>query len=237
MKNRVFVNFIVISLFSFSLPLYAQVKVTNHDDYFSGGSGGAPDEGNIIKIGFTHIFDGELPFYYERRINNNLTVQAAAGVTFYNFFGDFTNLLNSANLTDNPPPATYSLGYTLKLGIRYYPTSEAPEGFYLSPEIRYKVYNYSYNNVTTGYDSLGNPMTGNLTGRASYFDFVGTAGYQFISQFNMVYDVYAGFGGRVRNVDVINETTDAFGNSSFYFTKQSGLVPFFTIGVTVGVAF
>ena len=232
MKKCLIVSLLIISAIFISFNLHAQVKISNHDDYFSGGSGGGGDEQNVIKIGFFHLFDGEFPVFYERRINNHITVQGGAGVTFFDaimLIGDAVNNVNSG--PDGTPPG-FSLGYTLKLGARYYPAGEAPEGFYLSPELRYKIYNYSYSNLM---DS--NYSTSTFNGKASYFDFLGLLGYQFIAENNMAIDMYAGFGGRVRNRDLLNEGTSPTGANYYFFAKQSDLVPYVSVGFTIGFAF
>ncbi len=131
---------------------------------------------NVVKIAPLSFIIGKIPVYYERRINDFISVQAGLGLTSKHYFNDilysdgegptdnFYKSLkwNDANTTenfaDNSPYGgdgrKYNLGYTFSVEPRvYFDTDEGLDGFFLGIGYTKSRFNYSSkavaNNVST----------------------------------------------------------------------------------------
>ena len=223
-----------------------QVQVANHDDYFKGGANTNSEE-NVIKFGLFHLFCGELPFFYERRINDKISVEACAGVTLRYMIQDFINEIQTDSTAVKSESGfdaiTYKLGYVLKADLRYYPKGEMPEGFYISPQIRYKVYNISYNNILLSPQSNINYVEGsNYPSYMKYLDIMAVGGYQVIAADGPItWDFYAGIGLRSRSYEqpTAHSYTTALNYTAQYYTfaPKTDAVLYIPFGVLIGVAF
>lgn len=132
-------------------------------------------ETNIIKIAPLSFLSGSIPFYYERSINDFLSVQVGAGVTTRNYLKEWINngefgksdenqdeiKWNGANqYNDNMNPANdftnrkSSIGYTVSVEPRIYFDNEGIGGSFVSIGYSLSKYKTSSRQIQTGISDL-----------------------------------------------------------------------------------
>ncbi len=150
----------------------------------------------LMKFNIYTEFIGDVPVYIEKQITNNISIEAAPGVTFINLMYDI--IQPSSNTNNNillalpyNSDAKDGIGYSFKVDARYYPgEDDMMEGIYVSPEIGYRHYVVDYPNsgATGGYDD----------GYTNVTDFKFIFGYQSDQWVEGVYvDYYLGIGVRL----------------------------------------
>ena len=247
MKNIFMLIAVLAAMIAMPLNGTSQVQVNNHDDYFKGGAS-TNSEANVIKLGLFHFWCGEGPLFYERKINDKLSVEGCAGITFNYLMRDLVNDVDNSPFLVNDETGidaiTYSPGYVLKADLRFYPGGEMPEGWYVSPQLRYKVYNITYKNIltspqssTTYYGSGGVDYPSYL----KYFDIMAVGGYQVLGESGLSVDIYAGVGLRSRAYEMptLNPYTAGYGISANYYTfkPKNDAVIYIPFGLLFGFAF
>jgi len=101
-----------------------------------------------IKINFFNFARGEYALYYEARLSDAFSVEAAGGVTYIDYMYELFNLGgNNLYFGQGPKPSVkFYSGITGKLQFRWYPSryETAITGAYLAPELSYKNYKMDY---------------------------------------------------------------------------------------------
>lgn len=143
-----------------------------------------------VKFTPTQLVMGEINFGFEHRVAPHSSLEVSLGPTISEIGG--ARLLTT-DFEDLDAPAgnveTMSqMGYFASLGYRFYPLSyaKAPRGLYLSPEIKYRVYNVSYRDVMENLSDENGAVTETM------FRFI--LGYHFWPGRRFSMDVYFGFG-------------------------------------------
>lgn len=117
------------------------------------------DDGkNSLTMGIASMFNGYIPFYYERTLLPMLTVQVGAGITFRSYLNDFGMLLyddgnntdffkgaNRSDISDRYYSYKYrktSLGQYFSIAPKVYFRESALNGAYIGPMLEYKNFRY-----------------------------------------------------------------------------------------------
>jgi hypothetical protein len=125
-------------------------------------------EDNVVKISPLGFITGTYPIYFERRINDFLTVQVGAGVTGKNYlrgaiqkqndglsfkypWGENSQITDDAERLYNFDYRKPTLGYMFSIQPRLYFDSEAPDGSFLA--VSYDYYNYNFSIPGLEYNS------------------------------------------------------------------------------------
>ena len=185
-----------------------------------------------VKFTPTQLIFGELNFAFEHRITPHSSLELSAGPTISELGG--VQLITSTNNNNVYAERQSDIGYFVSLGYRFYPLNYAgaPRGLYISPEIKYRVYNILYidNNV--------NPLS-DKKGTTSQAMFRFNVGYQFWPGKKFALDVFTGIGlGKVnQSVPIINYIYNSDGSSTPYWDTQnvSRASVNATIGVKIGI--
>lgn len=152
-----------------SVPGFGQEKDGNDYDsgekhitgtdysYYKKKRGGGMDEeilpqANAVKAGLTSWITGVIPFYYERRVTPWLGLQFGLGLTTRDFTADVVNDL-IFSFSNNPERYNNygfygqegrksSVGAYVSFQPKFYPKSRALRGFYVSPLVEYKRFDF-----------------------------------------------------------------------------------------------
>lgn len=224
-------------------------------------SAGSNEYQNVLKWNYCLLGRGVFMINYERQIKNNFTFEFGVGMTFADFV--FTTYYEMGNLSLRGYPPTTSTsggntiekrllinpfeesvkttGFAFEVSPKYYFDKDEFEGFYLSPYLSYRKYNYAL--TVMGRDQLGQTTTNQFN--SLYYNFldIGAKGgyqYTFGTSDRMYYDFYVGFAYRNANVMTLLVTTESgfFGGSETYTTfEQSFGLPQAMLGAKIGFAF
>lgn len=164
-----------------SLAVVAQASAQRESDEYSSFA---------IKFTPSQFVMGEINFGYEQRIAPHSSLELSLGPTISEI-GAAQLLTTDLDEWDAPAGTTEhgsQLGYFVSLGYRYYPLSyaKAPRGLYLSPEVKYRVYNTSYIDNAELLDDQNGVVTQTM------FRF--NLGYHFWPGKRFSMDVFFGFG-------------------------------------------
>lgn len=219
---------------------------------------------NLFKWNYALAGRGILMFNYERHISDNFTFEMGLGITYEDFFfttyyeiGNFSKksvvlnssssngVTNSQSLLPNPfENSAKKTGFALEVSPRYYIDKDEFEGFYVSPYVSYRKYNYA---VTVDETNNNNGMysTNSRTFDNLYYSFIdigGKVGYQYYFLYNerLYYDFYFGFAYRNASVNTLMLTSNNNNgyNSDTYseYTQKFGL-PQVMMGAKLGLSF
>ena len=113
---------------------------------------GNGEEQNILKIGALYFVSGNIPLYYERKIMPWLSIQAGIGLTSRDFVADVVNwYLDNINQDEGLNPYyQYKerkplVGVYASLQPKFYVIDPALAGFWISPMVEFKQYNFKAN--------------------------------------------------------------------------------------------
>lgn len=161
MKLHLKKSFLFLILSALAFPAAAQKEITfdskpsseGHHKSFSSGEGV-----NSVSVGVLSWFNGYVPFYYERRFMDMLSVQAGAGFTMRSFGGDLSYALESFGDNDKNFSGEYMYdvaddythyqyrnakpGLYLSLAPKVYYQNECMDGMWLAPMIEYKNFRF-----------------------------------------------------------------------------------------------
>lgn len=124
-------------------------------------------EQNIIKISPTGVFVGQIPVIYERVLNDNISIQAAAGFTTKNYVrqlsnkrGNFENSIDETQYPWYNQLGSYSSDYAspiydftyrkpatgtfFSIQPKYYYNDDAPDGAYFAFSYSSSTYNFNH---------------------------------------------------------------------------------------------
>ncbi len=103
---------------------------------------------DAIKLNPFNFARGEFAVYYEHRLSDAFSVEAAAGITYIDYLYEiFDNGGDFYPPTQRPkPPVKFYSGVAGRIQARWYPSryETAITGFYLGPELSYRDYKMDY---------------------------------------------------------------------------------------------
>lgn len=143
-----------------------------------------------VKFTPTQLVMGEINFGFEHRVAPHSSLELSLGPTISEIGGArlLTTDFDDLNAPAGNVEMISQIGYFASLGYRFYPLgyAKAPRGLYLSPEIKYRVYNTSYRDVMENLSNENGVVT------EAMFRFI--LGYHFWPGKRFSMDVYFGFG-------------------------------------------
>lgn len=148
-----------------------------------------------VKLSPTQLLFGEFHLAFEHRIAPHSSFEISAGPTISEVGGSM--LITNSDLGANMQyDRQTDFGYFVGLAYRFYPLNyaQAPRGLYVSPELKYRVYNTTFRDI----NSFGlSDQKGSTTQAMFRFNI----GYQFWPGKKFALDVFTGIGiGAVNSV-------------------------------------
>jgi hypothetical protein len=182
---------------------------------------------NLIKINPLLIFNGDIPIYWERRIKDQVSVEAGLGFTHMDYVN---NIFTLSDQTGNLEVRNAKPGYSLMIAAKYYPSkfTKALDDIYFGPEIRYRKYN------TEVEDCSPTSLTGFVAEDRTLIDFKLNVGYIYYLSDRVIVDFYGGIGMRSRN---INSSTCNNSRTAMISTHINDMVPVISAGIKLGFGF
>jgi hypothetical protein len=211
---------------------------------------------NLLKWNYTLLGRGAFVLNYERHIANKFTFEFGGGITYSDFiFTTYYEIgsmyrrgytpVNSSNgssqhLLLNPfENSIKGTGFAIETSPKMYFEKDEFEGFYVSPYLAFRKYNYSVTAEDRGAFGMGN-VTRNFDLSYTHSDFGFKLGYQyyFSDIENLYYDFYFGLTYRKATVNTLMVTEDQSQYSTTHtpYTQQFGY-PAILFGAKLGLAF
>ncbi len=183
-----------------------------------------------FKLNPTMLLNGNIPVYVEFGLLGRLRLEASAGVTLRDFYGELIDgALENSFEDDGGITKQYDLGYSYGLGLRLYASSYTyqPEGVFFGLDYR----NFKYNSTIT---SCGDIKDLNIGASRVYQDLRLLIGSSYYFDENVFLEYYSGFGLRDRNVDygICNDLTNTVD-----IAKDQRTVLLVSLGLKFGVTF
>ena len=188
---------------------------------------------NVFKINPLLFFRGEIPLYYERAVSPNVSLELGVGVTLRDYLA---LSFNSDDADDFGAGTEIIPSLSYHIAVRYYFLDDLePQGLYLQPGLSHLVY---AKNILVQ-DADGTYTDQKYLDQRMYNDIRLLLGYQMLSgNSNWLFDLYGGFAYRMRDMQVVTETTDPTTRLTTYGTEQrNDVVPAGFLGVKIGLGF
>ncbi len=141
------------------------------------------DNEKVFKFDPTRLVRGEIDFGFEKKIDENTSLEFDLGPTISNLKGFSVNHYFSGNSSYQERS---SIGLFSSAALRFYPNNGVFNGFYVSPKIKYRLMNSQY------IDETG--VLPNTNASKNQFSFVFNMGTQTWKSENFSLDFYAGLG-------------------------------------------
>ncbi|HXC05279.1 MAG TPA: hypothetical protein VNZ86_11040 [Bacteroidia bacterium] len=185
----------------------------------------------ILKFDPLLIVRGDVPLFLERRLSHMFSLEAAAGVTFQDYFKQV--LINDQPLDHKDPNVSNLSGLSGKLALRIYPHGTAPGDFYFSPQVDIKNYRKDVTGIYL--NNSGNYERGVLRDQQKYMDLLAVCGTQNTLELDdYVYlDWYIGVGLRIGQED--NVTHNEQNTAVLELKSQRITTPVLRLGVKLGL--
>lgn len=218
---------------------------------------------NLIKWNYTLLGRGMFLLNYERHLANNFTLEIGAGVTYSDFifttFYEAKNDFHATTQASNSPGgafvttrvvqtlgdnSTKKFGFGAEISPRFYFDKDEFQGFYLSPYMSYRKYNYACSveeidangySTTRAFDNL----------YYTFLDLGAKVGYQYYFTYreSFYYDFYAGVAYRNAQINTVMQTDTqnnvyGYGITTTYSEyMQKMALPQFMLGAKIGYSF
>ena len=171
----------------------------------------------VLKFCPTQLVAGEFNFSYEQRIARIISLELEVGPTISQFGLNFGNQrLWRSDIWEFDPvniDAEAAIGFHVSLAPRFYPTSDDNQlkGLYLSPVFKYRVYNYTIEDVSGNLDDARSSLS------QAMFRF--NMGFQFWpGDGNFSIDMYFGVG--LSTFTIKDQYLDNYVDSNGYVQSQ-----------------
>lgn len=142
------------------------------------------DKFNLFKISVLEPFSGDISFYYERILNQNISAEIGLGFTTT----DYVNIFLEDAFDESYDDRTSLIGTSFAAGIRYYPYLAGDE-FYIAPEFKYRYYHNTYEPT-----SFGSSPAQSYKEAKSMTNLRVTIGYVYMFDSRIFIDYYASVG-------------------------------------------
>ncbi len=220
---------LLLIVFTISSGLaFAQPRVITFESEKNSSKEGKELEKNVVKVSIFELAAGDFPIYYERVLNDYFTAEVSAGVTFGDYYGSIFSDFSSSPF-DNNVDARY--GYSFSAAIRFYPIA-ALEDFYVSPELKFRKYNWSRDiedyNVNYPYEPI---ILATFDEKRSYVMPRINLGYSFFYDNNLIFDWHFGVG-----MNTPTETMYDY-NTKTVNTNKRNTRPRIHFGLKIGYVF
>jgi hypothetical protein len=193
------------------------------------------DNTKVIKFSPLSMMVGEINFGYERQLSIKGSIDLQFGPTISEIgFGNVDN--HQFNQIGVSSRHNSGLGFLIGAGYRYYPLdeTEALNRLYVSPVLKYRLYNYSIDELSGVLD----PLDGSDQQLNFYFNF----GYQLWVSNSFSLDFYTGMGIGYQEIFDGYATTiwndQMQQNENVWITERStGARYVFNMGLKVGIGY
>lgn len=251
-RKKVMRNLLVVLSVLCSLNILSQDTITtkliifdqeNIDEVTKGKNANTSLEKNALKINPLLILRGEIPIYYERALNNYLSIEAAIGMTFKDYSANFLDDIgdDGSFFGENSQEEVKS-NISYKLGLRYYTGGVVLDGFYFSVEYAKRDYtrdlsfrNTSYNSTTSSTFTTSYNFT-EETNHSEIKLIVGSQEHYYWD--NIFLDYY--IGGGIDNFTEKKIKLDQDlnnGSTSYRLETKDSMKPRFYLGIKIGFVF
>ncbi len=142
------------------------------------------DNTQVLKFAPLNMMVGEINFSYEKQTSQKGSFELGIGPTLSKIgFGVDTHIFDTPSVTENS-----GLGFFTSVAYRFYPLdeTEALNRFYVSPILKFKLLNYSYQDNNTN--------LGSVKASDNRLDFYFNFGYQVWAAKSFSLDFYGGIG-------------------------------------------
>lgn len=157
MKNILLIFLIVITLKGYNQDTVKTTLIIFDQDNINtvtNKNNDSKNQKNALKINPLLYVRGEIPIYYERALNDYLSVEAAIGMTFKDYS---TGLFDDGDSFDEKPEEKINSHVSFKLGLRYYSGGVVMDGFYFALEFAKR--DYSKELTFVHVDNIYDPQT------------------------------------------------------------------------------
>lgn len=197
---------------------------------------GFHDRKYIIKYAPLQIFFGEVPFSFEHAFSNRMSYEVTLGPSLSNFGVSADRFGFKGNKFIRAHDIT-KVGVVASAAFRFYPLAKgnAPKGFFVSPELKYRLFRLQYNEIENGAFQMGTNVR-----NMNHFIVRFNVGYQFIMRNTLAMELFAGFGFNSRsglfpaNVTGYDPGTQQY-TTTLQEKKYSEAIAHFTFGFRVGL--
>lgn len=183
------------------------------------------DRYNMFKISVLEPFSGDISFYYERIINQNISAEIGLGFTIDDYISLYFN-----DDFNNSSDRTPLIGPSFGAGLRYYPYLAGDE-FYFAPEFKYRYYHSIYENTGT-IPAISYEESKSMT------NFRITVGYLHLIDDRIFIDYYAGIGiAMIKTSEyeaIYNSNTGIY---DYAIVDRRTPKPRLTLGIKFGLTF
>lgn len=191
----------------------------------------------VLKYGLFQPFTaGEVPITFEHAFNSKISYEVTAGLTYSKV------VLGAADPNFNGgyvvSPNEHKLGFVLQAALRFYPLNrqQAPKGFFISPEIKFRQYRSEYriwDHVDYSYSHVIRPF--------NQLIFRFNVGYQFLIGNAVAMDLFGGIGlnnrwGRLPHEGSVQDPVTGEFTLNSYDANMNKIIPHATIGFRIGFA-
>ena len=189
------------------------------------------DNTRAVKFSPLQMFVGEINFSYEVQTGKKGSFEFGAGPTISNIgFGGQSHLIDPWGGKSE----SSSFGFFTSAAYKYYPLdgTEALNRFYISPMLKYRLYNFGLNDLSQNLESTA--------GNEQHVNFLLNFGYQAWVSKSFSLDFFVGMGLGMETVNsafsdaVFNITTNSY---EYKWTESSSSEAryVFTMGMKVGI--
>lgn len=183
---------------------------------------------NMFKLSLLEPFSGDISFYYERILNQNVSVEVGFGFTMY----DYLSLALVDDFSSTSSDRTSLIGSSFAAGIRYYPFLAGDE-FYFAPEFKYRYYHSTFNTVP-----FGNEPVQTFEETRSMSNFRITVGYVYLFDDRIFIDYFAGIGiAMIKTSTYVPNYDDVSGLYTYNLEEKRTPRPRLTLGIKFGLNF
>jgi hypothetical protein len=211
---------------------------------------------NSLTFGLGSFINGYNAVYYERKVLDFMSISIGGGVTYRSYMNDFGMILsNDGKQSDyfkyqdieddytNYKHRTSVLGLYVSLAPKIYFSNEVMDGFYISPAIEVKQYNFKANlaDVTAapkGYYEGVDYSTGTIPEYMHCYDATINSGGHYQLRNHLAVGWSVGFGLRHQNSERLDLGIgqDAAGNQTYinHVRDYSVTRPLFTFNFVMG---
>lgn len=181
----------------------------------------------VVKFAPVQVFFGEFAFSFEHSFKSKMSYEVSFGTTLSNLLLSPDNIPNVVIASSDT-----KLGLMISGAFRYYPLAnmESPNGFFISPELKYRFFRSEYLNSQFVKD-ISNRNLNNFIVRLNI-------GYQFIFKNKFSLDLFTGFGADIKTgiFPTSKISSETGGQADVVIGKYNSVRPAFTVGIRIGLA-
>ena len=194
MKTLLIITFTLLYSLAIAQPRVVTFESEQNEEKGTG------TEVNVLKVSLFELASGDFPFYYERVLTNKISAEVSAGVTFGDYYG---SIFSNSEISPLESSVDAKYGFSLSAGLRFYPI-EALEDFYISPEFKFRKYNWSREIDYFSDSPNGGVIYETIDESRTYAMPRITLGYSYFYDYNIIVDWHFGVGMNTPTETIFN---------------------------------